>query len=86
MDVSVKQVTMVRSPRPVWPLKTPSLGSPSAEYYAHSDIVGRMYLKRWPIHMHLRAVVVAEPLEVLLGVGPQDGALQFPVYCGIAER
>ena len=62
-------------------LASKDLSSPS-----HSDMVGRMYLKRWPVHMHLRAVVVTEPLEVLLGVGPQDGTLQFPVHCGIADR
>lgn len=36
--------------------------------------------------MHSRPVVVAEPLEVLLCVCSQDRALQFSVYCGIAEE
>lgn len=36
--------------------------------------------------MHPRAVVVAEPLQVLLCVCTQDRALQFSVYCGIAEE
>lgn len=36
--------------------------------------------------MHPRAVVVAEPLQVLLCVCAQDRALQFSVYCGIAEE
>lgn len=36
--------------------------------------------------MHPRAVVVAEPLQVLLCVCSQDRALQFSVYCGIAEE
>lgn len=45
-----------------------------------------LYLKRWPVHMHPRAVVVAEPLQVFLCVCSQDRALEFSVYCGIAEE
>lgn len=36
--------------------------------------------------MHPGAVVVAEPLQVLLCVRSQNRALQFSVYCGIAEE
>ncbi len=36
--------------------------------------------------MHPGAVVVAEPLQVLLCVCSQDRALQFSVYCAIAEE
>lgn len=45
-----------------------------------------LYLKCRPVHMHSRAVVVAEPLQILLCVCSQDRALQFSVYCGIAEE
>lgn len=45
-----------------------------------------LYLKCRPVHMHPRAVVVAEPLQVLLCVCTEDRALQFSVYCGIAEE
>ena len=48
--------------------------------------VERWYLKCGPVHMHPRAVVVAEPLQVLLCVCTKDCALQFSVYCGIAEE
>lgn len=34
--------------------------------------------------MHSRAVIVAEPFQVLLCVCSQDRALQLSVYCGIA--
>jgi len=44
------------------------------------------YLKCRPVHVHLWAVVVAEPLQVLLCVCSQDRALQFSVYCGITEE
>lgn len=36
--------------------------------------------------MHPGAVVVAEPLQVLLCVCAQDRAFQFSVYRGIAEE
>lgn len=36
--------------------------------------------------MHPGSVVVAEPLQILLCVCSQDCALQFSVYCGIAEE
>lgn len=45
-----------------------------------------LYLKGRPVHMHPGAVVVAEPLQVLLCVCAQDRALQFSVYRGIAEE
>lgn len=45
-----------------------------------------LHLECGPVHMHLGAVVVAEPLQVLLCVCRQDGALKFSVYCGIAEE
>lgn len=45
-----------------------------------------LYLERGPVHMHPRPVVVAEPLQVLLCVWRQDGALQFSVYCAVAEE
>lgn len=41
-------------------------------------------LERGPVHVHPRAVVVAEPLQVLLRVCSQDRALQLSVYRGIA--
>lgn len=44
-----------------------------------------VHLKLGPVHMHARAVVVAEPFQVLLCVGRGDGALQVPVHCGVAE-
>lgn len=44
------------------------------------------YLKGGPVHMHPGSVVVAEPLQILLCVCSQDCALQFSVYCGIAEE
>lgn len=45
-----------------------------------------LYLKGRPVHMHPGAVVVAEPLQVLLCVCAQDRAFQFSVYRGIAEE
>lgn len=45
-----------------------------------------LYLKRGPVHEHPGTVVVAEPLQVLLCVGAQDGAFQFSVDCGVAEE
>lgn len=45
-----------------------------------------LHLKRRPVHMHPRAVVVAEPLQVLLRVCSQDRALQLSVYCGVAAE
>lgn len=45
-----------------------------------------LHLKYGPVHVHSWAVVVAEPLEILLRVCSQDRALQFSVYCGIAEE
>lgn len=45
-----------------------------------------IYLKCRPVHMHSRAVIVAEPFQVLLCVCSQDRALQLSVYCGIAAR
>lgn len=45
-----------------------------------------LHLKCGPVHMHPRAVVVAEPLQVLLCVCSQDGALQLSVYCGVAAE
>lgn len=44
------------------------------------------HLKSRPVHMHPRAMVVVEPLQILLCVCSQDCALQFSVYCGIAEE
>lgn len=44
------------------------------------------YLECRPVHMHFRAMVVAEPLQVLLCVSSKDSTLQFSVYCGIAEE
>lgn len=44
------------------------------------------HLKCRPVHMHPGPVVVAEPLQVLLCVCSQNRALQFSVYCGIAEE
>lgn len=44
------------------------------------------YLERGPVHMHSGAVVVAEPLQVLLCVCAQNRALQLPVYCAVAEE
>lgn len=43
------------------------------------------HLESRPVHMHVRAMVIAEPLQVLLCVCSQDCALQFSVYCRIAE-
>lgn len=45
-----------------------------------------LHLKCGPVHVHSWAVVVAEPLEILLRVCSQDRTLQFSVYCGIAEE
>lgn len=45
-----------------------------------------LHLKCRPVHMHPGAVVVAEPLQVLLCVCSQDRALQLSVYCAIAEE
>ena len=45
-----------------------------------------LHLKCRPVHMHPGAVVVAEPLQILLCVRSQDRTLQFSVYCGIAEE
>lgn len=50
--------------------------------FMHEGLI--LYLKCRPVHMHPGAVVVAEPLQVLLCVCSQDCALQFSVYCGIA--
>lgn len=44
------------------------------------------YLERGPVHMHPGAVVVAEPLQVLLCVCSQNRALQLSVYCAVAEK
>lgn len=48
--------------------------------------VAGSHLKGGPVHMHPGSVVVAEPLQILLCVCSQDCALQFSVYCGIAEE
>lgn len=45
-----------------------------------------MHLECRPVHGHARAMVVAEPLQVLLSVCRQNCALQLSVYCGIAEK
>lgn len=46
-----------------------------------------LYLKLWPVHMHARAVGVAEPLQILLRAGWCDGVFKFSVHCSItAER
>lgn len=48
--------------------------------------VSIFHLECRPVHMHVGAVVVAEPLQVLLCVCTQDRALQLSVCCGIAEE
>lgn len=60
------------------------------ENEGNEDVVSQFegltsYLKHRPVHVHPWAVVVAEPFQVLLCVCSQDRALQFSVYCGIAE-
>lgn len=44
-----------------------------------------VYLKLGPVHVHTRAVVVAEPLQVILCTGRGDGAFQVSVHCGVTE-
>lgn len=54
--------------------------------YVHLFDGSVFYLKCGPVHVHSWSVVVAEPLQILLCVCSQDRALQFSVYCGIAEE
>lgn len=46
----------------------------------------KSHLKCRPVHGHPWAMVVAKPLQVLLCVCSQNGALQFSVYCGITKE
>lgn len=39
-----------------------------------------LYLKLWPVHVHAGSTGVAEPLQIFLRAGRQDGAFKFSVY------
>lgn len=45
-----------------------------------------VYLKLGPVHVHAGAVVVAEPLQILLRVDGEDAALQLTVNCRVATE
>lgn len=44
------------------------------------------YLKCWPVHGHPWAMIIAEPPQVFLCAYGLNRALQFSVYCDIAEE
>lgn len=62
------------------------MGHETRTFSCFSLKVAGSYLEGGPVHMHPGSVVVAEPLQILLCVCSQDCALQFSVYCGIAEE
>lgn len=55
-------------------------------YWMDWTLMIYLYLKLWPVHVHVGAMVVAEPLEIFLWACWRDGAFKVSVYCDIAAK